>query len=109
MLLDERSLENECFGFIISDDKLDIGDLMDQLFGLDAVTEFAPPARLKIRTNAITQVLGFADIDDFPGVVLVQIHTRRARNLFQFFIQSHKNYEQQNLWKYLIASAQAKP
>ena len=94
MLLDERSFENECLGFIISDDKLDIGDLMDQLFGLDAVTELAPPARLKIRTNAITQVLGFADIDDFPSGVFVQIHTRRARNFFQFFVESHKNYDE---------------
>src|SRR4051794_26437480 len=91
MLLDERSLENECLGFIISDDKLDIGDLMDQLFRLDAVTEFTTPAAVKIRTHAIAQVLGFADIEDLPGGLVVQIYPRPSRNLFHFFSQSHRN------------------
>src|SRR6185295_6938685 len=99
MLLDERSLENKGLGFIVSDDKFDVGDLVDQLLSLDAVTEIATPARLKIRAHAIAQVLGFADVNDFPAGVFVQIHARRARNLFQFFVESHQNYDQQNLLK----------
>src|SRR5712675_1075142 len=89
MFLDERGFEGECFGFIIGDDEFDIGDLSYQLFSLDAVTEFARAAGLKIRTHTIAQVLGLADIDDFAALVLVKIDSRRARNFFKFFVERH--------------------
>ena len=75
MLLDECRFEDESLDFVVSDDDLDIGDLLNQLTGLDFVAEFTGAARLKIRTDAITQVFGFADIDDLARGVLVQIDT----------------------------------
>ena len=75
MLLDERRFEDESFGFCVGDDEFKIRDLIDEFFGLDAVTEFTAPARLKIRAHAIAQALGLADVDDFAFRVLMKIHT----------------------------------
>src|ERR1043165_5106348 len=91
MFLDERSFENEGLSFVVSDDELNVGDLLDQFFGLDPITEITAPARLEIRTHAIAQVLRLADIDDFPAGVLVQVHAGCARNFLEFFVESHGN------------------
>jgi hypothetical protein len=34
MFLDERSFQDECFGFIVGDDHFDVGNLIDKLFVL---------------------------------------------------------------------------
>ena len=89
MLFDERSLEDEGFDFIVSNDKFNIGNLPDEFFGLNAVTELAGASSLKIRAHTIAQVLGFADIDDLSRGVLVQVNTGRARNFFEFLVERH--------------------
>ena len=96
VLLDERAFQNECFGFVVGDDEFDDGDLVYQLFGLDAITEFAAPAGLEIRTHPVAQILGLADIDDLSFGVLMQIHSRRARNLFKLFVESHGLFRSQH-------------
>ena len=89
MFFYEWCFQDEGFGFIIGDDKFDVRDLSDKFFGLDAVTEFARSAGLKIRPDAIAEVLGFADVNDFAAGVLVQIDSRGARNFFKFFVERH--------------------
>src|SRR5258708_27436799 len=89
MLFDERRFQDESFDFVVGDDDLDVGDLLYQLTGLYFVAEFTGAARLKVRTDAIAQVLGFADIDDFARGVLVEIDTGRSGNFFEFFVERH--------------------
>ena len=89
MFLDQRSFENEGFDFVVGNNDFHIGDLPDQLISLDAVTEIARAARLEVRTDAIAQVFGFADVNDFPARVFVQIDAGRARNFFELFVESH--------------------
>ena len=48
MFLDQRSFQDKGLSFIVRDDELDVGDLVNQFFGLDSVTEFAATARLKV-------------------------------------------------------------
>ena len=76
MLLDQRCFQDESFDFVIGDDDLNIGDLLYQFAGFDVIAEVgSAAARLEIRPDAIAQVLGFADIDDFGRGVLVEIDT----------------------------------
>ena len=44
MFLDERGLQNESFNFIVGNDEFNVGNLFDQLPGLNPVTEFAGAA-----------------------------------------------------------------
>ena len=82
MFFDERSFQDESFDFVVGDDDFDVGDLVDQRVGLDAVAEIAAAAGLKIRAHAVAQVLGLADIDHFSRRVFVQIDAgRRAEFL----------------------------
>ena len=39
MFLDQRSFEDESFDFVIGDNEFDIGDFIDQFFGLNAIAE----------------------------------------------------------------------
>src|SRR5260370_13973518 len=89
MLLDQRRFQDESFDFVVSDDDLNIGDLLYQFNGFDAVAEVAGAARLKIRSDAIAQVLGFADIEDLACRVFVQIDAGRSGNFFEFFVERH--------------------
>src|SRR5258708_6742207 len=90
MLFYQRRFQDESFDFVIGDDDLDVGDLFDQLNGFDVVADVSGAAsRLEIRTDAIAQVLGFADIDDFARGVLVEIDTGRSGNFFEFFVERH--------------------
>src|ERR1043166_1470763 len=89
MLLDERCFENEGFSFVVGNDHLYVGNLLDELLGLNAVTEFAATTSLEIRKDSVAQVLDLADINDFPVGVFVEIDPRRAGNLFEFFVESH--------------------
>ncbi len=73
MLLDQRSFEDESFDFIVGDDDFNIGDLFDQFAGFNSVTEVTRPSGLEIRTHAVAQIFRFADIEDVPRGVFVQI------------------------------------
>ncbi len=86
MLLDQRRFQDESFDFVVGDYDLNVGDLFYQFNGFDAVAEVAGAAGLEIRTDAITQVLGFTDIKDLAGRVFVQIDTGRSGNFFEFFV-----------------------
>ena len=97
MLFDQRRFQDESLDFVVSDDDLNIGDLLYQFNGFDAVAEVAGAARLKIRSDAIAQVLGFADIEDLAGRVFVQIDAGRARNFFEFFVESQCKLTPQRL------------
>ena len=79
MLLDERCFENEGLDFVIGDDEFDVGDLPDEFFGLDAVTEIAGSARLKVRAHTIPQVDRLANIDDRALFVFHQVAARLGR------------------------------
>src|SRR5881397_1927622 len=87
MFLDEGSFENKRFNFVIGDYEFDVGDLFDQFAGLDSVTEFPGATGLEIRAHAITQVLGFPDIENLAATVFVQIDAGRARNFLEFFVE----------------------
>ena len=89
MFLDQRGFENECLNFVVSDDDFHVGDLPDQLVSLDSVAEIAGSAGLEIRTDAVAQVLRFADVNDFSRRVFVEIDAGCTRNFFEFFVKSH--------------------
>ena len=48
-----------------------------------------PAMTLPVRAHTVAQVLGFADVENLACGVLVQIHAGRARNFFEFFVESH--------------------
>ena len=80
MFFGERGFEDQGLDFIVSDDELDVGDLPDQRVRL-AIER----ARLKVRTHPAAQALGFADIDDFAGAVLVKIDAGGNWYFLEFF------------------------
>ena len=61
--------EEEAEAYPLDDDELDVGNLPDQRVSL-AIER----TRLKVRAHTTTQPLGFADIDDFAGAVLVKVN-----------------------------------
>ena len=87
MLFDQRGLQDESLDFVIGDDDFNVGNLLDQFAGLDVVAEVSSAATgLEIRTDAIAQVLGLADIDDLARRVFVQIDAGRSGNFLEFFV-----------------------
>ena len=86
MLFDQRGFEDERFDFVVSDDDFNVGDLLDQLAGLDTVAKVTSATGLEIRADSIAQVLGLADIEDLARRVFVQIDTGRSRNFFEFVV-----------------------
>lgn len=89
MLLDERSFENQGLDFVVGDDEFNVSDLFDQLNSLDVIAESYWAAGLKVLAHAAAQALGFADIDDASGCVLVQVHAGRGWDFFELLFQFH--------------------
>ena len=70
-----RVFQNQCFKLAFSHDDVKIIDMADELSGFG----IEPLGRLEVVGYAIAQQLGFADINDLAGFVLVQIHARLHR------------------------------
>ena len=71
MLFDEVRFQDEGLDLVIDDDKFKIGDHFNQLPRLRVLM----PARLKILTNAVSQVLCLADVNDLAGGIFMDINT----------------------------------
>ena len=96
MFLDERRFQDERFSLVVGDNNLDVGNLVNEFFGFDAVAEVAAPAGLKIRTHTISQVFGFADVYGFSVGVFMQIDAGRPRDFFEFLFESHFTFDLQD-------------
>ncbi len=75
VLLDEIVLERERFFVVVDLDKIDVPRLADQRSGFGV----GQPVLVEIASDARAKALRFADIDDFPVRILVQIHAGRGR------------------------------
>lgn len=84
MLFDERRFENERFDFIVSNDELDVDDVIDERIGFSIER-----SRAKVRTDAAAKVLGLSDIDHLTRRIFVKIDAGRCRNFLEPFFDSH--------------------
>ena len=76
VLLDEGCFEDQRFNFIVGDNEFNVGDLPHQLARLDIVAELRELACLEILPHPAAQILGLADVENLPGSVFVQVHSR---------------------------------
>lgn len=87
MLLYQVRLEHESFHFAVNDDEFKISYLLNKLPCL--VVEIS--AGLKVRSDAIAKILCFADIDDLPRSIFMEINTSFSRKCLEFFLYRHNH------------------
>ena len=83
VLLDQRGREDQRFHFVVGKDVFQAGD-----FGNQAIRFWIQRAGfLEVRPNPAPQGAGFADINDFAPVVLIDVYPGRSGQILQLFLQ----------------------
>ena len=81
MLLDQVAFKNERFELTIGDDPIEVRNLSDHPPRFRRVIR----ALLEVRPDAISQIDGFADIEDGAILVLVKITARLRWEVLKLF------------------------
>lgn len=87
MLLYQVRLKDESFYFAVNYDEFKISYLFNKLPGL--VVEIS--AGLKIRSDAIAEVLSLSDVENFSRRVFVQVDACRIRQSSELFFDRHNH------------------
>ena len=85
MLFYQVGFKYQCLNLIIHNNKLKIGDHLDELTRLWIMIS----ARVKVRPHTVPQILCLADIDDLPSLILVDIDTGVGGEGLKFFGDRH--------------------
>ena len=73
-------LESQGLFVIGNYDVVDVGSFADKAAGLGVFGS----ALMKVGTDSVAQALGFADVDDFPIRIFVQVHPWGSREAANF-------------------------
>lgn len=85
MLFDQIGLKHQSLNLAIDNDEFEISDNLYELLRLGVVIA----AGVKIRPNAVSQILGLANIHDLARCVFVDIYPGGSRQSFEFFFDRH--------------------
>jgi len=83
LLLDQVTLQEKSFQFIIGDDVIQVLDMVPQDLGF--LIEIA--RELEIGTDTVLETLGLANVDHFPAWVFEEIDPRLIGKGIEFFLQ----------------------
>ena len=83
LLLDQITLQEKGFQFIIGDDVIQVVDVLPQDLGFFIEI----PRGSKIGTDTVLETLGLANVDHFPAWVLEKIDSRLIGKGIQLFLQ----------------------
>jgi len=83
LLLDQVTLKEKSFQFIIGDDVIQVVDVFPQDLGF--LIEIS--RELEVGTDTVLETLGLANVDHFPAWVLEEIDSRLIGKGIQLFFQ----------------------